>query len=90
MVFLEEDNLFNSTSFWIVTEAVPRPLYKSSPVSSFPYSLEERIPVNQLTYLLQTSSRVIVDQVIVLSLNFYSSNPQMTNSKWGSCSSSIL
>lgn len=58
---LAEDN-FNFTGFSIAT-APPRLFYKSSPISNLPNSLEERIPVNQLPYLLQTSSKVLVGQV---------------------------
>lgn len=64
MVSLEEDNLFNSTSSSIDTEAaLPGFLYKSSPLSGLPDSLEERMLMIQLPYVLQTSVKVPVSQV---------------------------
>lgn len=62
MVSLEEDNRFNFIGSWIAT-APRRLLYQSSPISNLPDSLEERIPMNQLPYLLQTSNQVLVGQV---------------------------
>lgn len=64
MVSLEEDNILNPTSSSTDTEAVPpRLLYKSSPLSGLPDSLEERTFMSQLPYMLQTSGKSSVGQV---------------------------